>query len=735
MLNPKFRRHRIPAAIALLALVLGALAWAWSVSIPASLDQPLTGTLDLQDFHGRDIAIIPTADARVQIPLSLEEMGEYLPQITVALEDKRFESHFGVDFRALCAALWRDIRSGRIVSGGSTITEQLVKNASARQGRSWLGKLREAVAAWKLEHRWGKSQILAAYLNRVSYANRRLGPEAAARAYFGKSAAHLTLAESIYLAGLPQAPSRFNPWTHPEAAAARYRRDLARLAEAGVITPAQRDLLATPPAILHCDPPHLAPNFVDAVLRGNRSLHGIVRTTLDLDLQRTAEWLVRSHLASLHRADLTQTSMVIVENSTGAVRALVGSSDYAISQINGALRPHSSGSTLKPFIYLDAIDRRIITAATLLPDTPDALRDAYADYDPRNFTRRCLGPVRVREALACSLNVPAVVTLSRLGARPAFYTLQKWGFQFDRSFDDYGAGFILGNAGVRLVDLAAAYSSLARGGLAMPPRFIETRLAPVTRMASPDSVAIITDILCDNDARRRAFGVNSPLNLKQRVAAKTGTSSGFRDEWTVGFDKEHTVAVWAGNFDGHPLGALLSIHTAAPLWATTMNYLLRDDHPLPPPPATLVRRDVCSLTGWLPCPKSPGTVSELFLPGTEPHTDASPFFSPTGAPLLPPEYAAWCATPDNTIGARVRPQPRILTPFPGAHYVIDPILSRDQQMVELTSTIPGNVQWFVNGRPVPPQPDGRTFWKLEPGAWQIRISSPIAELSVPITVE
>ena len=740
----RFRRI-IPAVLAgAVVLFLAALVWACFVPTPPILDQPLTGTLDLQDFRARDLAQIPTSEARVQIPVSLAEMGEYLPRVTVALEDKRFQSHCGIDFRALCPALWRDFRAGRIVSGGSTITEQLIKIATGRQGRqgrSWPGKLREAVAAWKLERRWDKSRILAAYLNRAAYGNRRLGPEAAARAYFGKSAAHLTLAESIYLAGLPQAPSRFNPWRQPAAAAARYHRNLARLAAAGFITSAQCDLLASPPALEHCDPPHLAPHFVDAVLHENPGLRGVVRTTLDLDLQRTAEWALRTHLASLNRADVTQAALVIVENSTGAVRALVGSSDYALSQVNGALRPRSCGSTLKPFIYLAAIDRRLVTASSLLPDTPDAIRDAYSDYDPQDFSRRCLGPMRVREALACSLNVPAVVTLSRLGARRAFFSLRQWGFNFSSSFEDYGAGFILGNAEIRLVDLAAAYAGLARGGLALPARFIEARGFPVTRMASPEAASIITDILCDNAARRRAFGPASPLAFRDaaakpmRIAAKTGTSSGFRDAWTVGFDKEHTVAVWAGNFDGHPLGGLLAIRASAPLWAATMNLLLRNDHPLPPPPSTLVRRQICSLTGLLPCARSPAAISELFLPGTEPRDDASSFFSAAGAILLPPEYAAWCATADNTIGARVRPEPRILTPGSGAHYRVDSILPRSQQMIELTSTLPGNVQWFVNGRPVTPQSDGRTFWKLEPGAWQIRALSASADLSEPITVE
>jgi penicillin-binding protein 1C len=722
-------------------LCAGGIAWAWWLPLPAALDRPLDGTLNLEDFRGRAIAQIPTAEARAQIPVTLPEMGEYLPRVTVALEDKRFESHDGVDVRAVIAALWRDVRSGRIVSGGSTITEQLIKLATGRQGHSWNGKLCEAVEAWKLEHRWGKAEILAAYLNRASYGNRRLGPEAAAKAYFGKPAAHLTLAEAIYLAGLPQGPSRFNPWLHPAAAAARYRFSLARLAAEGVITTEQRVLLATPPTVLHCEPPHFAPNFVDALLRANPGLHGTVRTTLDLDLQRTAEWAVRMHLASLNRADVTQAALVIIENSTGAVRALVGSSDYARTQINGALQSRSSGSTLKPFIYLAAIDRKIITASTLLPDTPDAIRAAYADYDPQNFNRRYLGPVRVREALACSLNVPAVVTLSRLGARNAFYSLRRWGFQFDGTFDDYGAGFILGNAEIRLVDLAAAYSGLARGGMALPARYIEERQAPLTRMASPEAAAIITDILCDNQARRRTFGPDSALVLRDadhnplRVAAKTGTSSGFRDTWTAGFDREHTVAVWAGNFDGRPLGGMLSVNAASPLWAAVMNLLLRTDHPLPAAPASLVRRDVCALTGLLPCANSPAIIHELFLPGTEPHENASTLFSADGTLLLPSEYAAWCASASNTLRAQIRPAARILNPPAGAHYVIDPILPAAQQMVELTCTLPGDVQWSVNGQAVAPQADGRIFWQLAPGEWEVQAVTSTEKIAEQITVE
>ena len=231
------------------------------------MQKPLGGTLSLLDDHGREIAEIATPEARAQIPVKLSEMGEWLPRVTVALEDHRFYEHTGIDLRATIAACIRNFQSGRIVSGGSTITQQLVKLACGRRNRSWLGKLYEAILAWKLERKWTKDRILAEYLNRSSYGNRRLGPEAAARAYFGEPAQKLTLPEAIFLAGLPQAPTRLNPWRYPDLAI-RKLRPLGGAAQLklGVITEAQRTLLSqSPPKPQRFDPPRLAEHFVDAV--------------------------------------------------------------------------------------------------------------------------------------------------------------------------------------------------------------------------------------------------------------------------------------------------------------------------------------------------------------------------------------------------------------------------------------------------------------------------------------
>jgi penicillin-binding protein 1C len=730
------RRRRI--VFGLVAIVVALTMSILLLPLPASLRQPAIGTLTLLDCRGREIAEIASPEARAQLPRKLDEMGNWLPRVTVALEDHRFYEHGAVDWHASAAAIARNLKSQRIVSGGSTITQQLVKIATGRQRRSWFGKIYETILAWKIERRWSKERILAEYLNCSSYGNRRLGPEAAARAYFGKSARDLTLAEAIYLAGLPQAPSRFNPWRHPELAAAKYERSLARLAQLGVITCDDQMLLQKSPPVAHrFDPPRLASHFVDAVTAQHSGLRGPVKTTLDFDLQIKAEQLLRSHLAAMNRHDIAQAAMVILDNDTGAVRAMVGSDNYTTNQINGAMCARSCGSTLKPFVYLSALDRHLLTAASLLPDTADAIRDEYADYDPQNYNHRYLGPVRLREALGCSLNVPAVFALSQLGARPTFYELQKWGFEFRRGLSDYGAGFVLGNAEIRLVDLAGAYAGLARKGQAMRAKFLTAEHFPMKPIASREATEIITDILCDNRAREKSFGANSPLAFDERIAAKTGTSSGFRDAWTIGFNKEHTVAVWIGNFDGRPMRDTFAVRSASPLWAAMMHELLQRDHPLDPPEENghLVRREICAETGLLPSRFTRSTINELFLKGTEPTEDSANWFSPDGKLLLPGEYAGWCASANNTGGAQVRPDPRITNPVADARYEIDPVLPRSQQMIELTATLGHGVQWFVNDMPQLPRHDGRFFWQLAPGQWKLRAVSPRGNAEETIFIE
>ncbi|MGA7391271.1 MAG: transglycosylase domain-containing protein [Terrimicrobiaceae bacterium] len=690
------------------------------VRLPASLDQLPSATPIVTDMRGRAIAVLPTSLARETYPIKLRDMGEWLPAVTIGIEDSRYRRHRGVDFRAIAGAILRNVQRGRVVSGASTITQQLIKASSGRTEKSLSGKIHEALAALKLERSWNKERILEAYLNRLDYGNRRIGPQAAARAYFGKSACDLSLSEAIFLAGLPQSPSRLNPWSNSDAAIARYRQNVRRLASAGSLPSgaAMESLLKNPPQVARHTPPNEAPQFI-ALLQQRHlvddTVRGKIATSLDLDSQKLAMRLLRDHLSAAAGLGVGEAAIVVIENSTGLVRALACAGRLRHSGLNSAMESRSCGSALKPFLYLLAIDQRKLTAGSLLPDTPDAISAEYRDYDPQNYSKRYLGPVRVREALGSSLNVPAVFALSQIGARETFEYLKSWGLNFPGSFDEYGAGLILGNAPVRLLELAGAYAGLARGGEVWIPRLAPKDPIESRRLASKEACAIIADILCDNRARLAGFGASSPLNLPERTAVKTGTSSGFRDGWCVGFNKDRTVAVWAGNLDGRPMNEALAVHSAAPLWAAVMRSLYAaGDRPWPQleEGATLHAVEIAAETGMLPRTGEP-IVREWFLPQTEPMESASTVYV-NGVLQLPAEYLAWCAGPQNRLGATVRTMPlRILFPKDGATFCYNAAMSKSQQMLPLQSSWP-ECQWFLNGRRLE-----QTLIPLERGTWTI----------------
>ncbi|MFA7232711.1 MAG: transglycosylase domain-containing protein [Terrimicrobiaceae bacterium] len=729
------------AALGFAALcVAGAIFGDWKIRhapLPDSLWQLPPATPVLEDLRGRPFSS-PSADfARDARPARLKDFGPWLPAATVAVEDRRFYRHPGIDPISMTGALFRNLRSRRIISGASTITQQAIKLGAGRTRRTWDAKWREAFAAMRLERQWSKERILEAYFNRLDYGNRRIGPVAAAYAYFGKAPADLTFAEAVYLAGIPQSPSRLNPWKNPGQALARYKRNIMRMSEQDLLPRGMTagTLIGSPPKPGYFELPAIAPHFTREVLARLRPGDSNRRSTLDLDLQQVVRRIVESARKSLEPLGASACGAVIVDNATGGVRAMVSSSLPQQKDINATTIPRSAGSTLKPFLYLEAIERRIVTAASLLPDTEEAIRGTYADYDPQNYNRRFLGPVRVREALGNSLNVPAVVTLGKLGARATFEKLVTWGFRFRGNFDAYGAGFILGNAEITLLDLAGAYASLARGGEAWRATLLVGEPVEPARCASEAAGAIVTDILCDNDARRLSFGDNSPLNTGARVAVKTGTSSGFRDGWCVGFTREHTVAVWAGNPDGSPMNAALAVRSAAPAWNAIAQYLLaKGDSPLPPPDESmgLEKREIARETGLLPRTGEPA-MGEWFLPGTGPSVSAATMYESRGGQgvlSLPAEYAGWCAGSQNRMGAVARSDGfQILFPKNGAVFVFNPHLPRNQQVLVPKSTDP-SCEWFANGKKIEP---GRFL--LRPGNWTLTAKSGRHERSASIRVE
>ncbi len=710
------RRYLAIAVLVLLSL-WGLGEWAIrSASWPSGLGDTPPETPVLTDRKGRAFFVQANEFARECRPRPLRDMGAWLPLATVGIEDHRFWQHAGMDLRAVAGAAVRNLKSRRVLSGGSTISQQLIKLASQRKGQSFSVKLPEALSALKLERNWSKEKILETYVNRLDYGNRRIGPEAAARAYFGKSVRDVTLSEAIFLAGLPQSPTRLNPWKNPDAAMARYRRNVARLSALNLLPEgiSEEQLLERPPKIERHDPLAEAIHFASLVPARSST------TTLDLDLQRAVEHMLRAHLAATNPFGVRDSAVVVLDNQTGEVRALACAGEARHLSINSAIEPRSCGSTLKPFLYLAALDQRTLTAATVLPDTAEAISGEYRDYDPQNYSKRYFGPVRVREALGNSMNVPAVVALSRLGARDTFAGLHRWGLNFPRGFDAYGAGFILGNAPVRLLELAGAYASIARGGTAWSPKFLPQGAVESSQAGSSEASAIITDILCDNEARLLSFGSSSPLQLGVRVAVKTGTSSGFRDGWCVGYNKTHTVAVWAGNLDGQPMSEILAVRSAAPLWGVIMRGLLaQGDEPLPE-----LRTDeklksvrVAAETGFLPRTNEKA-VQEWFLAGTEPH-DQSDSWYVNGVLRLPIEYAAWCAGPHNRLGAVVQSDElKVLFPRDGAVFEANPHLPKNQQVLKPVAT-QQDCAWTINDGPRLTSDEAKAF-PLQKGEWTVR---------------
>ncbi len=596
--------------------------------------------------------------------LPLEAIPLALRQATVATEDHDFYTNPGLDWRGILRAAWTNLRGGETIAGGSTITQQVARNLllneNERFERSLRRKLREALLAWQLTRRLDKDSILALYLNQTYYGGMAYGVEAAAQTFFGKPAAGLDLAESALLAGLPQAPSLYNPLSDPEAAARRQRQVLGRMQAEGYIDTAQRSLAENERLVFASTPyPIEAPHFVwmarealsslisDDALYSSGGL--VVRTTLDLSWQKSAEEAIQRQLAALQRSEdglghnVHNAALVAIDPNSGEIKALVGSPDFfdasTAGAINMALAPRQPGSALKPLVYAAALDPAQVTpwtAATPLLDvrTSFITRDGLA-YLPENYDRQEHGPVLLRDALASSLNIPAVITLEHIGLERLFDLGQDMGISTFRDPSQYDLSLALGGGEIRLLELTTAYSALATGGMRVYPQTIlevsdfsgnnlyTSPTMPQTRVLDARLAWLVSDILSDDDARRIGFGTHSVLNLDRPAAVKTGTTSNFHDNWTIGYTPDLVVGVWAGNTDYRPMRNVDGLSGAAPIWHQFMRAALKDTPPgdFVQPPG-LVQQEVCGLSGGLPTPACPYRRLEWFIEGTQPrHTD------------------------------------------------------------------------------------------------------------------
>jgi penicillin-binding protein 1C len=623
----------------------------------------------LLDRHGRVIHELRVDPSGRRLPwVALEDISPALLRAVIRGEDRRFREHGGVDGLAVAGAVGRRVAGGPL-RGASTITMQLAarldREARPRAlRRTWREKVRQMRAALRLEEAWTKDRILEAYLNLITFRGELQGVAAASRGLFGKEPAGLTDEEAVLLAALiPAGRAR------PEQAAGRAWR-LAR--SLGAETTPERlrslaeDSLGRPYFVRPAAA--LAPQVARLLLeRGGQR----VATTLDGDLQRQVLEILRRHLDMLRDRNVRDGAVLVADNRTGEILAYAGNQgpDSSAPFVDGVRAPRQAGSTLKPFLYGLALERRILTAASILEDAPVEIPTPAGLYIPENYTNRFAGPVTVRTALSASLNIPAVRVLGMVGADPLVQRLRAAGFSgLRKNGEHYGWSLALGSADVTLWEMVAAYRTLAvggrAGGLTLRPG---GGARPGRLVLDPRAAFVVSSILADREARSATFGLENVLATRFWTAVKTGTSKDMRDNWCVGFSERYTVGVWTGNFSGEPMWNVTGVSGAAPVWLEVMNLLHRRIPSRPPPlPAGVVSAEA------RPAGVEPGR-AEWFLAGTEPSVPADP------AP--PREIAA------------------ILYPPSGAVLAVDPDIPEENQRVSFLAKSPADAVWILDGRP------------------------------------
>ncbi len=604
----------------------------------------------------------------------LKDISPALKEAVVAAEDRRFYTHSGIDYLALGAALFQRLTfSG--TRGASTLSMQLAalldKDLQPAKGRKSIRqKGKQLLAARELERAWSKEEILEAYLNLITFRGEVQGISAASRGLFGKAPHGLDRSESLLLASMIRSPGA--SYADLTKRADHLAESLKWPADPAEISSRAKQVFMGPNFFRPQNA--LAPHLARQLLK-DQPPGASLSCTLDGEVQRFVLDRLAHHLLPLRSQNVANGAVLVVENQTGEVLAYTSySSDPALSGfVDGIKAKRQAGSTLKPFLYGLALDRRLLTAASLLDDSPLDVPVFSGIYHPRNYESQFQGLVPVRIALASSLNIPAVRVISLVGLEDFLNQLRALGIRdLNEEGDFYGPALALGSADVSLLELVNAYRTLANGG-----EWTELRFAPDgktkslrKRVISREAAFLISDILSDREARSLTFGLENPLATRFWTAVKTGTSKDMRDNWCIGYSPRYTVGVWVGNFTGEPMWNVSGISGAAPVWVEVMNRLHRNEAPTKrePPPGLLKAG-----TEFPPGLHPPG--KEWFIRGTEPA-------SPGAKSPSPPQ--------------------RILYPPPGSIFALDPDIPRELQKLFFTLQTPQQgITWELNGQPLP----------------------------------
>ena len=617
---------------------------------PRALDnRQIPQTTKIYDRNGKLLFNIYTDQNRTVVPL--DEIPDYLKKATIAIEDKDFYKHRGFDIYGILRAARKTIIE-RDIQGGSTITQQLVKSAFLSPERTVSRKVKELYLAFRVEMAFPKDKILEMYLNQVPYGGTAWGVAAAAEQYFDRNVKDLTLAESALLAGLPAAPTYYSPFGQDSARAkTRQKFVLKRMVEEGYISREEAEKAAAEPlnyqnAAADIKAPHFVMYVREYLARqygeGAVAKGGLkVITTLDLDLQEKAQAQVKGSVEKIKSLRVSNGAALITKPKTGEILAMVGSRDFFDKSIDGnvnvTVAARQPGSAIKPIHYATALEKILITPATVIMDVPTTFSSGPRPYKPVNYDGKFHGPVQARFVLGNSYNIPAVKVLAINGVVEMIKKAREMGISTFEDESRYGLSQTLGGGEVRMTEMAQAFGVFANEGtrIDLTPVLKVTdsegkileEFRPKTgkRVLSKEAAFLISSILSDNSARTAAFGPNSLLQIRGKtVAVKTGTTDDKRDNWTIGFTPSFLVAAWVGNNDNTPMHPSLAsgITGAAPIWNEITTEVLKDKvNEAFKVPSGVVGIEICSTSGG---PKKDGCANrfEYFLTGTEPKQDA-----------------------------------------------------------------------------------------------------------------
>lgn len=662
------RRHPIITITSLLmtGLIFGGAYWTFNF-VFKDLPQPedlmshqQILTTKILDRNGELLYRIYKDENRSLI--SLSEVPQNMINATVAIEDKEYFNHHGFSVRGIVRATLANIRGESLQQGGSTITQQLVKNTLLSSEKTFRRKIREVILAVLVDGRYTKEEVLEMYFNQVAYGGATYGIEEAAYRFFDKPARELTLAESALLAGLPQAPSVYSPFgSNPELAYERQAEVLRRMVEDGYISLEQADAAKKEELHFKTDTIDIqAPHFVMYVRKLLAEQYGEdvlfqggleVRTTLDLALHNEAQAIVTNEVESLSRLRVSNGAALITNPHTGEILSMVGSKNYFDfkndGQVNVTLRPRQPGSAIKALTYALAFERGR-TPSSMIDDSPITFMiPGSRPYAPKNYDGTYHGQVTLRQALASSYNIPAVKLAADLGVDALVDKGQEMGITTWGDRSRFGLSLTLGGGEVLMTDLAKLYGTFATQGYTVDLNpILEIKNArgeilyrnncallnegcPKRKTLDSRVAYYLTDILKDNNARTPAFGPRSFLQIpNQEVAVKTGTTNNLRDNWTIGYTSDRLVATWVGNNNNTPMSYVASgVTGASPIWNEIIKLTLDDATPHRfPPPDGLIKVEICAVTGTLPCRGCPAVREEYFVPGTEPTQACNPAY-------------------------------------------------------------------------------------------------------------